>query len=126
MPSLVSDPSESLVPFSPQVGDPVVYPLRHGLKPPFARLSISWSRGNSLRVAFFKTPAAASASSDDETGGKVLEVKLAEGGGEIDEAQRRRIAYESVPVFAHLQMRRNSADSLSRMSYGSSSYRAEW
>eukprot|EP00268_Persea_americana_P039792 TRINITY_DN3943_c0_g1_i8.p1 TRINITY_DN3943_c0_g1~~TRINITY_DN3943_c0_g1_i8.p1 ORF type:complete len:715 (+),score=131.54 TRINITY_DN3943_c0_g1_i8:102-2246(+) len=126
MPSLVSDPGESLVPFSPQVGDPVVYPLHHGLKPPFARLSISWSRGNSLRVAFFKTPAAASASSDDETGGKVLEVKLAEGGGEIDEAQRRRIAYESVPVFAHLQMRRNSADSLSRMSYGSSSYRAEW
>ncbi|XP_058114691.1 nuclear pore complex protein NUP85 isoform X2 [Magnolia sinica] len=128
MPGRASDPGDSLVPFSPEVKDPVVHTLHHGLKPPIARLSISWSRGNSLLVAFFRKPSPESGAEDsgDEIGGKVVEVKLSAGDGEIDDAQKRRIAYGSAPAFALLQSQRISVSAVSKMPFGSSSYRTEW
>ncbi|KAG5540709.1 hypothetical protein RHGRI_020817 [Rhododendron griersonianum] len=123
MPGLTSDPGEtSLVPFSSEVG-PVVYPLRHGLKPPIAaRFSISWSRGNSLRVSGFQSEA----DDGEVVRGKVVEVKLGSGDSEIDHAQWRRIAYGSVSPFALLQSHKNSMAAVSKMSAVSSPYDAEW
>ncbi|XP_058222652.1 nuclear pore complex protein NUP85 isoform X2 [Rhododendron vialii] len=123
MPGLTSDPGEtSLVPFSSEVG-PVVYPLRHGLKHPIAaRFSISWSRGNSLRVSGFQSEA----DDGEVVRGKVVELKLGSGDGEIDHAQWRRIAYGSVSPFALLQSRKNSMAAVSKLSAVSSPYDAEW
>ncbi|KAA8521842.1 hypothetical protein F0562_012536 [Nyssa sinensis] len=133
MPGLASDSSNSsLVPFSPEVQDLVVYPLHHGLKPPISRLSISWARGNSLRVSVLCQPqpdgntVARGGESESEVGGKVVEVKLGGGDGEIDDAQWRRIAYGSVSPFAHLQSRRHSMLALSKVSVASSPYNVEW
>ncbi|XP_077217891.1 nuclear pore complex Nup85-like protein [Tasmannia lanceolata] len=128
MPGSTSDPGDYLIPFSPEVRDPTVYPLHHGLKPPISRLSISWSRGNSLLVSFFRQPSPESGSagaggSDDEIGGKVVEVKLGSGNGDIDDAHMRRIVYGSVPAYALLQSRRNSIAVMSKMS---SSYLSQW
>ncbi|XP_010924652.1 nuclear pore complex protein NUP85 isoform X1 [Elaeis guineensis] len=130
MPGLASDPGDSLVPFLPDVRDPVVYPVRHGVNPPIFRVYVSWTRGNFLQVACLRPPAAEPAGgeedgvSDEEIGGKVVEVKLGAGDEEISEAQRRRIAYGSVPAFALLQSRKNSLAAMSRMS--ASSIRTEW
>ncbi|KAF8407088.1 hypothetical protein HHK36_006213 [Tetracentron sinense] len=131
MPGRVSDSGNSLVPFSPEVPDPIIYPLHHGLTLPISRLSISWSRGNCLRVSFFPKPSPDpcredSGNSNGEIGGKVVEVKLSSGDGEIDDAQERRIAYGSVSPFALLQSRKNSFSELSRMSMSSSSYHVDW
>ncbi|KAL5988935.1 hypothetical protein ACLOJK_027037 [Asimina triloba] len=123
MPGRASDPGDSLVPFSPAVRDPVAYPLHHGLKPAIAHISISWSRGNSLNVAFFRK---STMEPGDEIGGKVVEVKLDVGDAEIDDARKRRIAYESAPAFALLQSRRNALSAASRMAFGSPSLRVEW
>ncbi|KAB1204357.1 Nuclear pore complex protein Nup85 [Morella rubra] len=128
MPGIASDPrdgspvSSALVPFSPDARGPAAYPLHHGLKPPISRLAISWGRGNSLRVSFFRR-APADDSDGDEVGGKVLEVRLSSGDGDISDPQSRRIAYGSVSPFALLQSRRNSVASLSKMS---SPYHVEW
>jgi nuclear pore complex protein Nup85 len=100
----------------------VVYPLHHGLKPPIARLAISWARGNSLRVSFFRR-ASGDDSDGDEVGGKVLELRLSNGDGDISDALFRRIAYGSVSPFAVLQSRRNLVASLSKIS---SPYHVEW
>lgn len=54
----------------------------------------------------------------------MVEVNLDAGEEEISEAQRRRIAYGSVPAFAMLQSQRNSFAAMSRMS--SPSFRTEW
>ncbi|PWA78250.1 Nucleoporin Nup85-like protein [Artemisia annua] len=58
MPGLLTNSdnqSSTIVPFSPE--PPTLYNLHHGLKPPLApRISISWSRGNSLRLSIFKSP----------------------------------------------------------------------
>lgn len=97
-----------------------VYPLHHGLKPPIARLAISWSRGNSLRVSVFRPP------SEDQVGGKVVEVKLGNGDQEITDAQWRRIEYGSVSPFAMLQSRRSSFSSLSKVSKSPSPYHLDW
>uniref|UniRef100_A0A5B7BKJ9 Nuclear pore complex protein Nup85 n=1 Tax=Davidia involucrata TaxID=16924 RepID=A0A5B7BKJ9_DAVIN len=133
MPGLASESgNSSLVPFSPDVQDPVVYPLHHGLKPPISRLSISWARGNSLRVSVLRQPQPAAKSvasggeTESEVGGKVVEVKLGSGDGEIDDAEWRRIEYGSVSPFAHLQSRRNSMSALSKVSVASSPYNVEW
>lgn len=112
----------SMVPFSPEARGPAVYPLHHGLKPPIARLAISWGRANSLRVSFFR-PASGDESDGDEVGGKVVEVKLSEGDGDISDVQFRRIAYGSVSLFALLQSRKNSLASLSKVS---TPYHVEW
>lgn len=112
----------SLVPVSAENGESaVVYPLHHGLNPPIARLAISWSRGNSLRVSVFKPP-----SEDDDAGGKVVEVKLSNGDPEISDAQWRRIAYGSVTPFALLQSRRSSFSSMSKVSMSPSPYHLDW
>lgn len=130
MPGLASDPGDSLVPFSPDVRDPVVYPVRHGVNPPIFRVYVSWTRGNLLQVACLRPPAPDPAGSgedgvlDEEIGGKVVEVSLSTRDGDISEAQRRRIAYGSVPAFALLQNRKNSLAAMSRMS--ASSIRTEW
>ncbi|KAJ7965937.1 Nuclear pore complex protein Nup85 [Quillaja saponaria] len=118
----------SLVPFSSETRDsPVVYPIHHGLKPPVARLAISWSRGNSLRVSVFRPPSGNdSGESDGEVGGKVVEVKLNDGDPEISDGQWRRIAYGSVSPFALLQSRRSSVSSLSKMSMSPSPYDVDW
>ncbi|OVA20255.1 Nucleoporin Nup85-like [Macleaya cordata] len=128
MPGRVSDSGDSLVPFSPEVRDPIVYHLQHGLKPPISRLSISWSRGNCLRVSFFRPSSSESdtENSNKEIGGKVVEVKLSSGDEEIDDAQKRKIAYGSVSPFALLQNRKNSILALSKMSMNSASYHVEW
>lgn len=101
--------SLSIVPHSleAEAQAPRVYPLRaRRAAPPFGRLSISWARGNTLRVSLLQSGGADSA-------GEVVEVKLSNGeGGEIPEAQRRRIAYGSVSPFALLQSRKNSIDEL--------------
>ncbi|KAM0945742.1 putative nucleoporin [Dioscorea sansibarensis] len=130
MPGRASDPGDSLVPFSPEVRDPVVYPIRHGINPPLFRVFVSWSDGNLLNVACLQAPSpvsnatASTAEPEADIGGKVVEVRLGEGDGEINEEQRRRIAYGSVPAFAMLQSRRNSLSMMSRMA--SSSFRNEW
>ncbi|MQM02478.1 hypothetical protein Taro_035238 [Colocasia esculenta] len=133
MPGRPSDPGDSLVPFSAEVHDPVVHPVRHGLRPPLFRVFVSWSRGNLLHVACLcqRAPAGTGVGEDGDdaarggVGGKVVEVKLGGGGdGGISEAERRRIAYGSVPAFAMLQSRRNSLMAASRMQF--SSLRAEW
>ncbi|KAK4761684.1 hypothetical protein SAY87_029568 [Trapa incisa] len=89
-----------------------VVPMSSGHGQPLApRLSICWSRGNSLRVSLFSL-----ASFEDEAGGEVVEVKLCDGGdGEISNAQWRTIAYDSVSPFAMLQNRRNSMSSFSNI-----------
>lgn len=126
MPGLASNSSDSsLVPYSPEVRNPVVFPLHHGLKPPISRLSISWSRGNSLRVSIFRQPQSDANDSDGEVGGKVVEVKLGKEESEFDDAQWRRIAYSSVSPFAVLQSRKNSMSAMSKMS-GSNPYNAYW
>ncbi|KAF2285354.1 hypothetical protein GH714_000693 [Hevea brasiliensis] len=116
----------ALVPFLPDSQDAVVYPLGHGLKPPISRVSISWARGNTLRVSVFRSSPAES-DSDEDVGGKVMEVRP--GGnvdGQLSDAQWRRIAYGSVSPFALLQSRRNSALSVSKMGLSPSPYHLEW
>lgn len=126
MPGVSSDSARgALVPLSPESPGAVVYPLRHGLKSPISRLSISWSRGNSLRVSVFAAPSS-DGSVNDGDGGKVVEVKLGGGDGEISEAHWRRIAYGSVSPFALLQSRKNAVSSLSKMSMNSSPYDGDW
>ncbi|KAK6912748.1 Nucleoporin Nup85-like [Dillenia turbinata] len=122
MPGRVSDPGEtSIVPVSPKPLEPVNVPIRHGLTPPISRVAISWSNGNSLRVSFFRQPS--STSNTEEVGGKVVEVKLSDGDGEIDDAKWRRIAYGSATPFALLQNRKN----LSQLPMASSQHhRFEW
>ncbi|XP_027183264.1 nuclear pore complex protein NUP85 [Coffea eugenioides] len=119
MPGMTSDSgdhSNSVVPISPNP-QPTTYPLHHGLKPPIARLSISWARGNTLRVTVLRQPQPSAANGEEEAGGRVLEVKLSDNGdGEIDDAQWRRIAYGSVTPFALLQSRKNSTSTLSKIS----------
>lgn len=128
MPGFASDSSASgaLILVSPEVRE-LVYPIRHGVKPPIARLSISWARGNSFRVSIFRQFCGESSkdSDDDEVGGKVLEVRLSSGDGEIDDAEFRRIAYGSVSPFALLQSRKNMVSSLSKMSIGSSRFNTD-
>ncbi|KAG6585385.1 Nuclear pore complex protein NUP85, partial [Cucurbita argyrosperma subsp. sororia] len=125
MPAPVSDssPSGALV-LSSSVDREVVYPIRHEVKPPIARLSISWARGNSFRVSIFKQQCGDnSAGSDDgEVGGQVLEVKIRNGDTEISAAEFRRIAYGSVSPFALLQSRKNMVLGLSKMSMGLSQF----
>nr|XP_007161497.1 hypothetical protein PHAVU_001G074100g [Phaseolus vulgaris]ESW33491.1 hypothetical protein PHAVU_001G074100g [Phaseolus vulgaris] len=100
----------ALVPLS---GDPpALYPLHHGLAPPICRLSISWSRGNSLRLSLFSAAAA-----------KVVEVKLTSEDPEIPDAHWRRIAYGSVAPFALLQSRRSSLSTLMKTP---SPYHSDW
>ncbi|KAK8706789.1 hypothetical protein V6N13_057865 [Hibiscus sabdariffa] len=126
MPGASSDSSGgALVPISPESQGATVYPLHHGLKSPISRLSISWSRANSLRVSIFAAPSSGS-SVEDDAGGKVVEVKLGGGDGEISDAHWRRIAYGSVSPFALLQSRKNAIISLSKMSMNSSPYNADW
>lgn len=55
----------------------------------------------------------------------MVEVKLDAVDGEIDESQRRRIAYGSVAPFSILQSRKNSIWTLSKMSTSSSPYHAD-
>ncbi|KAH6774234.1 nuclear pore complex Nup85-like protein [Perilla frutescens var. hirtella] len=111
MPGVTSDSGEpnslSVVPHSLETQAPRVYPLRtHRVAPPFGRLSISWARGNTLRVSLLQAGGA-------DSGGEVVEAKLTNAeGGEIPEAQRRRIAYGSVTPFALLQSRKNPIDEL--------------
>lgn len=132
MPGRLSDPGDALVPFSSQVHDPVVYSVRHGLKPPIFRVYVAWSRGNLLHVACLRERTPSESGEDDDSrhpeaqaGGVVVEVQLQGGAnGEISEAQQRRIAYGSVPAFALLQSRRNALMSASRMQF--SSFRTEW
>ncbi|KAJ4708083.1 Nuclear pore complex protein Nup85 [Melia azedarach] len=129
MSGFASDPVEAqggaVVPSSEEVKKPVVYSLRHGVKPPIARLAISWSRGNSLRVSVFRQPSSPE-NSGFEVGGKVVEVRLDNGDGEISDAQWRRIAYGSVSPFALLQSRKTTVSSLSKMSSNVSPYHVEW
>ncbi|GER32524.1 nuclear pore complex protein Nup85 [Striga asiatica] len=114
MPGVASDSGDftslSIVPHSLNEHEPRVYPLRtRGVVSPPARLSISWARGNTLRVSLLQQPE----DFVDKPGGEVVEVKLSNAdGGEIPDAQWRRIAYGSVGPFALLQSRKNSIDSM--------------
>ncbi|MCL7037925.1 hypothetical protein MKW94_030141, partial [Papaver nudicaule] len=108
MPGLVSNSGDTLVPFSSDVRDPLVYHIQHGLKPPISRLSIAWSRGNCLRVSLFQP---------EESDGKVVEVKLSNGDEEFDDSQKRKIAYGSMSPFAVFQNQKNSILAMSKMSY---------
>ena len=113
----------ALVPLSSEARSLSVYPLHHGLKPPLARIAISWARGNALRVSFFRQPSGRDSDGAAEVGGKVIEVKLSDGDGDIGDAQFRKIAYGSVSPFALLQSRRNSLATMSKIS---SPYHFEW
>ncbi|KAH7524172.1 hypothetical protein FEM48_Zijuj06G0091000 [Ziziphus jujuba var. spinosa] len=115
----------SLVPISPELRQPAVFPLRHGLKPPIVRLALSWARGNALRVSVLRPPSEQD-SDDGEAGGKVVELRLSNGEAEISDSQWRRIAYGSLSPFALLQSRRSSLSSLSKMSMSPSPYHIEW
>ncbi|WCJ29519.1 Nuclear pore complex protein NUP85 [Euphorbia peplus] len=125
MPGVVYDSAgdSAVVPYSEGA---IVLPLRHGLKPPISRLSISWARGNTLRVSIFRQPCS-DPDDDEAAGGKVMEVTV--GGnedGQLSDAQWRSIAYGSVSPFALLQSRRNSFNSLSRMQLSPSPYHLDW
>ncbi|KAL0372140.1 UNVERIFIED_CONTAM: Nuclear pore complex protein [Sesamum calycinum] len=115
MPGVTSDSGElnslSVIPHNLDTQNPRVYPLRlHRVTRPLAHLSISWARGNTLRVSLLQTEDAAS---EQSPGGEVVEVKLGSAdAGEIPEGQWRRIAYGSVAPFALLQSRKNSMDAL--------------
>ncbi|XP_026447683.1 nuclear pore complex protein NUP85-like [Papaver somniferum] len=115
MPGRVSNSGDSVVPFTSEVRDPVVYHIQHGVKPPIYRLSIAWSRGNCLRVSFFRPENIDE--EEEETGGKVVEVKLSSGDEEFDDSQKRKIAYGSVSPFAVFQNQKNSILAMSKMSY---------
>lgn len=115
----------SLVPISPELRQPAVFPLRHGLKPPIVRLALSWARGNALRVSVLRPPSEQD-SDDGEAGGKVVELRLSNGEAEISDSLWRRIAYGSLSPFALLQSRRSSLSSLSKMSMSPSPYHIEW
>lgn len=95
------------------------------LNPPLApRISISWSRGNSLRLSIFKSPV----DNNDETevGGKVVEVKVSGEDVEGEGVKWRRIVYGSVSPFAHLQNKKNVVMAVSEGMGYSSSYDAGW
>ncbi|OAY82140.1 Nuclear pore complex protein NUP85 [Ananas comosus] len=132
MPGRPSDSGDSLVPFSPEAVGPVAHRVHHGLRPPLFRVCVSWSRGNNLQVACIRPPPPDSETLDgtgaegpeEEIGGKVVEVKLGNGEGEVSEAERRRIAYGSVAPFALLQSQKNLFAASSRMP--NSSIRTEW
>ncbi|KAG8381852.1 hypothetical protein BUALT_Bualt05G0015800 [Buddleja alternifolia] len=114
MPGVTLDSGEinslAVVPHSSDAQSPRVYPLRHRLAPPLARISISWARGNSLRVSLLQSDDVVS---EQNHGGEVVEVKLSNvEGGEISDAQWRRIAYGSVTPFALLQSQKNAIDTL--------------
>ncbi|XP_047325909.1 nuclear pore complex protein NUP85 [Impatiens glandulifera] len=106
-----------LAPFSMELEPPAVLSIHHAVKPPISLLSISWCRGNTLRVSVFgNSQTEKNVQQDGEVAGEVVEVKLSGvGNGEIDGAQWRRIAYGSVSPFALLQSRKNSLASLSKM-----------
>uniref|UniRef100_A0A6N2NGF3 Nuclear pore complex protein Nup85 n=3 Tax=Salix viminalis TaxID=40686 RepID=A0A6N2NGF3_SALVM len=131
MPDVAADSAASasggaLVPFVPDTEIAVVYPLHHGLKPPITRVSISWARGNNLRVSLLRNPPYNS-DSDGEIGGKVVEVNLDSGAADVREpVQWRRIAYGSVTPFALLQSRKNSASSLSKLQSSPSPFHLDW
>ncbi|KAL3566281.1 hypothetical protein D5086_031696 [Populus alba] len=131
MPDVAADSAASasggeLVPFVPDTEIAVVYPLHHGLKPPISRVSISWARGNNLRVSLLRNPPSNS-DSDGEIGGKVVEVNLDSGAADVREpAQWRRIAYGSVTPFALLQSRKNSASILSKLQSSPSPFHLDW
>ncbi|KAG6739409.1 hypothetical protein POTOM_057005 [Populus tomentosa] len=131
MPDVAADSAASasggeLVPFVPDTEISVVYPLHHGLKPPISRVSISWARGNNLRVSLLRNPPSNS-DSDGEIGGKVVEVNLDSGAADVREpAQWRRIAYGSVTPFALLQSRKNSASILSKLQSSPSPFHLDW
>ncbi|KAK6236807.1 hypothetical protein QUC31_020607 [Theobroma cacao] len=126
MPGVTSDSGGgALVSLSSESQGAAVYPLHHGLKSPISRLSISWSRGDSLRVSVFAAPSSDDSDKED-AGGRVVEVKLGGGDGEITDANWRKIAYGSVSPFALLQSRKNAASSLSKMSMKSSRYDVDW
>ncbi|CAN1784984.1 Nuclear pore complex protein NUP85 [Linum perenne] len=111
----------ALVPYFPDSHVSAVYPLSHGLTSPISRVSLSWGRGNSLRVSLFRQ------GNDDEVGGKVVEVTLGKSrDGEISDAQWRKIAYGSVSPFALLQSRKNSSSTFSKMELSPSPYHLEW
>lgn len=121
MPGLSSDPGDPIVPFEPEPDKPIVYSIHINLRPPFFRVRVNWARGNLLHVAYLRP----SADVGDIVGGKVVEVKLGGAGDdEINDAERRRIAYGSVPAFALLQSRRNSLMAMARMS--ATSFQTEW
>ncbi|KAI3687758.1 hypothetical protein L1987_81460 [Smallanthus sonchifolius] len=130
MPGLLtaSGDTSSIVPYSPEHSTPTVYTLHHGLTPPITpRLSISWSRGNSLRVTVFRSPETTK-SNGDESGGRVVDLKLSEEDvdSEVNDTARwRRIAYGSVSPFAHLQNKKNAMAALSELRH-SAPYDGEW
>ncbi|KAL3645918.1 Nucleoporin nup85 [Castilleja foliolosa] len=117
MPGVMSDSGElnslSIVPHSFDAQAPRDYPLRtHSFTPSSARLSISWARGNTLRVSLLQQSEDA-AIQDEKPGGEVVEFRLTNAdGGEINDAQWRRIAYGSVAPFALLQSRKNSIEAM--------------
>lgn len=125
MPGMTSESGGGeLVSFSSKEKAPVLYPLSYGLKSPVHRLSISWGCGNNLRVTVLRNPDLRD--DDGEAGGKVVNVRLSGEDDEISDAERRRIAYESVSPFALLQSRRNSISSLSKMDMSPSLYQTAW
>ncbi|KAI3695117.1 hypothetical protein L1987_78105 [Smallanthus sonchifolius] len=117
-PFTASGDTSSIIPYSPEASTPTVYTLHHGRNPPITpRLSISCSRGNSLRVTVFRSPEA-TYSNGDESGGRVVDLKLS--GEDVDSeindtARWRRIAYGLVSPFAHLQIKKNSKALLSEL-----------
>ncbi|ERN15082.1 hypothetical protein AMTRI_Chr05g67170 [Amborella trichopoda] len=127
MPGRASESATTaLVPFVPEVKEQLVYRLSHGVQTPASSLSISWSRGNSLRVAIFRQPSLES--SEEMAGnsgeGDVVELRMGVEDGEIDEVRKRRIAYGSAPAFALLQSRRNLV--MASNSFGSSLHSDWW
>ncbi|KAH9301604.1 hypothetical protein KI387_013187, partial [Taxus chinensis] len=79
-----------------------VYSVQHGLVTHRISISVRWANGNRLRIAFFKKPLPCEEEEEETmSSGKVMELRL--GSTEIDDAEKRRISYASVPAFALLQ-----------------------
>eukprot|EP00249_Psilotum_nudum_P015814 c25530_g1_i3 orf=409-2625(-) len=99
-----------------------VYRVQHGLTN-VSRILVSWSRGNCLRLSYLQqSPPCALPDSQAQmsvpllASGKVMEVRLGRSGVSVqsapglreqeEEAENRRLAFDSLPAFALLQSQR--------------------
>lgn len=87
--------------------------LRHGHvlgRAPAAKISISWGRGNRLRLSYLQQQGLEASSSAPSS--KVVEVRVGARDGESDDVKdsaKRRLVYDSLPAFALLQSRKKQA-----------------
>lgn len=91
-----------------QTQDVAVYRLHHGLDSP-SNVSMSWGRGNKLRISYLQSSPGVPSSSIQDGAGKVVEIRIGSsdtGSNSSQDSVKRRLAYESLPAYAMLQSRK--------------------